>query len=130
MWAKVNVIKSYLRLQYKFRQANFKDVTDNYYSFKKQFRNTIGGLIDLNPFPNLNVNCDYEHWWKYTAGLVQPIGIFIFNADKQWLQGDKVKVSASYRVRDHLRLEASGHLLFTTLPYRDYNVQGGFFWQF
>lgn len=126
----INLIKSYLKFLYEFRQANFRDLTENYYSFRRQLRNTIGGIIEFSIQDRFSFKCVYEHWWKYTAGLVQPIGSFVFVDNRQRLQGDKVTLFLGYQIRDKLKIEAIGHLQYTTLPYRDYNVGGRIFWQF
>lgn len=130
LWARFDLFTKYIKFVYQFRQSNFKEPNENYYSYKLQFRNSIGGIISLDFFSPLLVECYYQHWWKYSAALDQPIGLFVFQADRQWIQADKIEMKAIYRFRDCLRLEAYGHLLFTTLPYRNYKAGGKITWQF
>lgn len=130
LWGKFDLFTRYLRFVYGFRQANFKQPTENYDSYKLQIRNIIGGVCAFNITSRFNFECNYLHWWKYSAVLSQPIGLFIFEANKQWIQADKVEMKATYQLRDYLRLQAHGHLLYTTLTYKSYEVGGSIEWQF
>ncbi len=130
LWARFDLFTSLVKFLYMFEHANFKETTDNYYTFKRQFRNTLGGILRISLGKNLFIEGIYKHRWTYTVGLNQPIGIFNFQADKQRLQSDRIVLRSRYQLRDQLVLEAKGHLFYTSLPYRDYNVQGSISWQF
>lgn len=130
IWAKFDIFTKYLRFVYRFEHANFKQPTENYYSFKRQFRNTIGAVIHVDFLQRAYIEGEYWHRWEYTIGLDQPIGRFGFQIDKQRLQANKFIMKGGYRVRDFLMMEVAGHLFYDTLPYEDFNIRGSLYWQF
>lgn len=130
VWARFNIIRNILKFEYRFEHSNFKETTENYFTFNYQIRNTLGGIIRFDLFSKLYIEGIYQHRWEFNMGLNQPIGLFNFQAEKQRLQSEKIILKTGYRLRDKLFIEGAGHLFYTTLPYRDYNAQGSIVWQF
>lgn len=129
-WVRVNLFTRYLRAFYCFQQSNFRHTTANYFSFKRQFRNTLGCLTRIDFLSRFYVEGRYEYRWQLSVELDQPIGAFNFQAAKQRIRSNKFIVRVGYRLKDRLSCEWLGHLFYTTLPYRDYKVQGNLLWQF
>ncbi len=130
MKGQVDLVVPFLGLVYTFRESNFKKTVQNYYSYRRQTLNLIGGKLSVALLPEWSIRVIYEHGWQYTLDLNQPIGSFVFITNKQWIQSDKVSLTTDYRWRDKLVIGAFGHLFYTTLPYRDFRAGGRASWLF
>lgn len=130
LWGRFNLFTKHVRFIYRFENSHFRHASRNYFSFKRQFRNTLGGIAAVEVTNRLYLEAQYLYRWEYNIGLVQPIGIFTFKADVQRLQSYRVVAKIIYRIRDYLRIEAAGHIFYSTLPYEDFNVRGNMLWQF
>ncbi|MCH9633982.1 MAG: hypothetical protein S4CHLAM7_07160 [Chlamydiae bacterium] len=130
LWGRFNLFTKYLQFVSRFELSNFKQTTPNYFSFKRQIRNTLGCIFRLDLFQSLYIEGRYLHRWEYNVELDQPIGSFNFQTTMQRLNSNRVVMRTGYRLKDKLWAEASGHLFYTTLPYRDYRVSGTLLWQF
>lgn len=120
----------YFTAIYRFEHGHYDRLNINYYSFRQQIMNTLGVRFHYDFSPAAYFEAVYEHRWKTTRDLFQPIGIFLFVAKKQRLLANKAAARMSYRYRDTLRFELEGRYFYETLPYRDWNVNGSILWQF
>lgn len=130
LWGKFNLYFPFARFIYRFENSHFRHPTEDYFSFTRQFRNTLGALLRIDFTKRLYLEGEYLYRWEYNIGLNQPIGSFIFQTDVQRLRSYHVFIKGGYRIRDQFRIEVAGHLFYTTLPYNDYNVRGNLLWQF
>ena len=119
-----------LIFQYQFQYSHFSRLTPNYFSYKQQYWNFVGGKFRFHPFPNTLFEAIYAYSWQFTRALIQPIGDFLNVANIQSLRGNKITCSLSYRWKHHLLMIAEGHYFRNTLIYRDWNVKGSLLWQF
>ncbi|MBF8263784.1 MAG: hypothetical protein HW387_1449 [Parachlamydiales bacterium] len=120
----------YFTALYRFDHGHFDQLNPNYYSFMQQYMNTIGVRLHYDLHSRAVFELIYEHRWKTTYKLFQPIGNFIFVAAKQSLFSNKVIARMNIRYKDTLRLMIEGHYFYETLPYNDWNVNGSILWQF
>ncbi len=120
----------YFTAIYRFDHGHFDKLNPNYYSFKQQLMNTLGVRLHCDFYSNVYFETTYEHRWKTTYQLYQPIGNYIFVADKQYLIANKIISKLSCRYRDSFRFELEGHYFYESLPYRDWNISGSLLWQF
>src|SRR3990167_2759999 len=115
---------------YRFEHGHFDQLSQNYYSFKQQFRNVLGARLHI-PFSDaVSWDTYYYHSWQTTYNLFQPIGDTVFVSPKQYLVANWVTSSLTARYKDSMRLILEGHYFHDTLIYRDWNITGSFLWQF
>ena len=117
-------------LHYFFEHGHFKALSQNYYSYKQQIRNTIGIRYRYDYCDRAYGEFIYEHRWQNTHNLFQPIGSFIFTANRQMLLCNKYILNLAYRLKDKWLFEATGHYYRDTLPYREWKVGGTISYQF
>ena len=126
----VPYISKYFTALYRFEHNHFDKVTPNYYSFKQQLRNVLGIRLHVDFYSRAYFEAIYEHRWETTYNLIQPIGNFLNIAAKQYLIANRITSKLNYRCKDKFRLELEGHYFYTTLIYRDWNINGSLLWQF
>ena len=120
----------YWTLLYHFEHGHFDKLNPNYYSFNHQLRNTLGIRFRFDFSRMVYWETTYEHRWQTTYQLFQPIGNFIFVANKQYLIANRVTSKIGAQYKDRLKFEIEGHYFYETLPYRDWNLNGSLVWQF
>lgn len=119
-----------LRTIYLFEHEKFKELTQNYFSYKKQIQHTLTVQYSQEIYSRAKFELLWDHIWQSNHKLILPVGTLIFVADNLYLIGNKFTARAEYRFQDKLRLEISGHYYRLTLPYHDWNLKGALFWQF
>jgi tetratricopeptide (TPR) repeat protein len=115
---------------YRFEHGHFDQLSQNYYSFKQQLRNVLGGRLRIDFSDSVFWETYFYHRWQTTYNLFQPIGDFVFIAAKQYLVANWVTSSVTARYKDKMRLVLEGRYYRDTLIYRDWNITGSFLWQF
>ncbi|MCF7806755.1 MAG: tetratricopeptide repeat protein [Simkaniaceae bacterium] len=117
-------LAQYITAIYRFEHGHFHKLNINYYSFKQQYRNTLGLDVHMDIKARARIALIYEHQWQMTHNLFQPIGNDVFIADRQFLRANKITGQFSYRYKDMWRFNLESHYFRDTLPYRDLNFKG------
>jgi tetratricopeptide (TPR) repeat protein len=126
----VPLLTDYFTLFYRFDDKRFKFDSPNYYSFKKQTKETWG-LSFHNSWDNrLFVGFAYQHTWQHTLNQVNPIGSFIFTAASQRIEGNRLEGTIVYRWKETLRFEVTGHTYHDNFPYKEKGFRGSLLWEF
>lgn len=115
--------KRYFSLLYRFEHSRYDKLNINYYSYKRQFRNTIGACFHLDVSTSCFWNVTYEYRWQTTRDLFQPIGDFILARDKQYLIANRISSRFCVQHRDKFLIDLEGHYFYETLPSRDWNLK-------
>jgi|GEM_PF-1607991 len=122
--------EKFLSLGYFFEHSTFKQLNINYYSFKRQTRNTLRVKLHTNPNSHAYFEIFYDRTWQKTHDLFQPIGDFVFIAPYQLIIENKLWANYSYRLKDKARIEFGGYYYRDTLPSWYYNLKGAISWRF
>ncbi|MEI6242010.1 MAG: tetratricopeptide repeat protein [Chlamydiota bacterium] len=117
-------------LSYEFERRMMPKLSINYYSFRRQWRHVMGVKFRKEFFERIIFEVFYYHRWQLTRRLYQPIGDFVYVAERQNLTSNKIGALIGYRIQDKCRFELSGHYFRDTLPYRDWNLHGTLIWEF
>ncbi|MGD2169417.1 MAG: tetratricopeptide repeat protein [Chlamydiota bacterium] len=123
-------IADYVKAIYFFEYGHFDKLSINYYSFREQVRNAIGGYVHVPITSYISWDTTYYHRWQLTRDLFQPIGNQVFVAQRQLLVANWVTSEILVRYKDKMRLALEGHYFRDNLPYRDWGITGSFLWQF
>jgi tetratricopeptide (TPR) repeat protein len=115
---------------YLFEHSGFKYLNPNYYSYKRQIRNTIELRLHQTLSNGLYMELFWDHTWELTHNLFLPIGNFIYVAPQLYLIWNTLTAQVGYKYKDKLKFELGGHYLHNTLPYTDWNLRGSIIWQF
>ncbi|MBI5273795.1 MAG: hypothetical protein HY860_01930, partial [Chlamydiales bacterium] len=103
----VPFLDPFLFATYLFEHSSFRTLTTSYFSYKDQWRNTVGGLIHFQFSPRFYWDAFYERQWQLTEQLFQPIGNFVFIAARQFLIGNKVGGALTYYLTNFLQVNIS-----------------------
>lgn len=123
-------VGNYFTASYLAEFRAYNKLSPNYYSYKRQWRQTAGLKFHTFFLTNGYFSVLYEHTWQSTRDLFLPIGDTVFVAARQFLYENKVSVVLAYRFCDTYRVEIGGHYFRTSLPYNDWNINGNFLWEF
>lgn len=128
--AQVDLLFPCLTTLYKYEHGHFKYLNENYFSYKQQDRNTLQLAYKYALNNLIDVSASWDHTWEMTRNLLLPIGDFVYEAPSLYLIWNTYTVNLNIQNRDRLRIELSGHYLYNTLPYWDWNIKGAFIWRF
>jgi Tfp pilus assembly protein PilF len=120
----------YLKTFYLFEHSTFKYLNQNYFSYKMQTRSTVELKFQKEFASNFLCELIWDHTWELTKNLYLPIGDTVYVAQRLYLIWNIYTAKFAVRKNDYLKFELSGHYLYNTLPYWDWNLQGAITYQF
>ena len=122
--------KGTLNLGLRFDHSAFDQLTPNYFSYKNQYLTTLQFNFTANLGFKTIFEGGYEHAWQVTSNLLQPIGDYIYVAQRQSLLTNKVYGKLHANLIKTLFFELYGHYFETNLPYREYKAALNLRYQF
>lgn len=117
-------------LFYLFEHKHYTKLNVNYYSFKQQWRDSVGVKLYGDWNSKTYVELLYYWRWQKTRDLFQPIGNFIFVAPLQILTAHNIQGLIRLRVRDLVKIELGANYYLDTLPLRAWTAYGNLLWAF
>lgn len=120
----------YLKTFYLFEHSTFKYLNQNYFSYKMQTRSTVELKFQKEFKSNFLCELIWDHTWELTKNLYLPIGDTVYVAQRLYLIWNIYTAKMAIRKNDYLKFELSGHYLYNTLPYWDWNLKGSVTYQF
>lgn len=115
---------------YLFEHATFKYLNENYFSYKMQTRSTVEVKFHKEFKSKLLCELIWDHTWELTKNLFLPIGDTVYIAPRLYLIWNIYTAKMTFRNKDNFKFEVSGHYLYNTLPYWDWNLKGAITYQF
>lgn len=132
LWLRSHIpyLSKYFRGEYQFQHSHFHELTTNYFSYQDQFVNKVGIYLAIPLQPATTFGVHYEHVWQLTKHFIQPIGTFLFTANRQSLNGNLIIANITHALQDLWEVKLEGHYFHNNLPYSDWNINGSFLYQF
>lgn len=128
--AGIDLLTPLLRLVYLFEHSRFKQLTQNYFTYKRQIQHTLSLKYEQMLYSQLKWEMGWDHIWQSNQNVVLPIGNLIFTSPSLYLIGNRFSALLQYRFQDLIQCEIGAHYFRLTLPYHDWNLHGALHWQF
>lgn len=121
---------SLLKTFYLFEHSTFKYLNQNYFSYKMQTRSTVELKFQKEFRSKFLCELIWDHTWELTKNLFLPIGDTVYVAPRLYLIWNIYTAKFTFTHKDNLKIDVSGHYLYNTLPYWDWNLKGSITYQF
>ncbi len=115
---------------YLAEHSGFKKLNPYYYSYERQWLNTIGVNYSKKICSRGYLELMYEQRWRSTRNLFLPVGDTIFVARRLFVRAYRPSIRLGYRFRDKVLVEIGAHYYKDTFPYRDYSLHVNILWYF